>query len=56
MLAEESANSLANSSFWQGCQLIFDTFFTDFFQLLVGWQPCQTEELADSSANVGFLN
>jgi hypothetical protein len=22
----------------------------------ISWQPCQTKELADSSANVGFLD
>jgi hypothetical protein len=54
MLAEESANSSANSLIWQGCQPTKS--FKKLGQVRLG---CLTDELAEelgnSSANVGFL-
>jgi len=63
MLVKELANSSAISSIWQCCQLILVPVLSNFFncfQLFVGWQPCQTEELAEELANflayIGFLD
>jgi hypothetical protein len=40
-LAEESANFSANLLVWQGCHLIFVTFFTDFFNFLWVGNPAE---------------
>jgi hypothetical protein len=53
MLAEESANS----SVWQGCQHTQKNLKKSVKNVTkISWQPSQNEELADSSANVGFLD